>query len=249
MPLNEEAVGGAIGYVAMALTGVYFLSPMPTCLNIVRSRSVQKFSPVPYVVGVFNCCLWCYYCTITIAAIDENLIPNLVVNACGVGVFAIYVAIFLRFSLERRRLYSYIAVALGLLLLLVSFFEFVVPKFAWNFHWGGSKMPLKSSICGVVTDVINVLLYGSPLVVLRMVVRTKSVKYMPLSLSVLTLIITVLWLAQGLLIGNITVALPNLLGVILGVVQLTLYAIYCRYDCPEQLVEEDRCANEALRAS
>merc|ERR1712176_1259491 len=109
-------------------------------------------------------------------------------------------------------------------------FEYVVgdpPKLNWNFHFRGDNVPLKASLCGLQTVTMNVILYGSPLVQLQLVVRTKSVEFMPLGMSMLTFVISCIWTIQGLALGNITVLIPNVLGVLLGAAQLTLYTIYC----------------------
>ena len=86
--------------------------------------------------------------------------------------------------------------------------------------------------------VINVLLYGSPLAMMRTVIRTRSVKFMPLPMSLLTFVICILWRdlaspealealgyrkpkrrrgAQAIFIEDVTVGVPNVLGILLGV--------------------------------
>ena len=64
-------------------------------------------------------------------------------------------------------------------------------------------------------------------------------------MSMLTFVICVLWTTQAVLIQNITVLIPNGLGIVLGartvssylqdlgVAQLVLYACYCRTSCEE----------------
>jgi len=228
MPLTEAVLGADFGYAGMGLTLVYFLSPVGTCSKIVRLRDVQGFSAFPYEVGIFNCALWSYYATITMAATSENLLPNLLVNIAGVIMWGAYVAIFLVFSRERPMILRQLGLAMLMLAVLLLFFECVLPRLDWTFHYGGEDMPLKSSVVGAVTDVVNVLLYGSPLVVLRTVIRTKSVEFMPLPLSMLVFAVSCLWSTQALLIGNMAVLMPNLIGVALGIIQLLLYAVYCK---------------------
>lgn len=43
--------------------------------------------------------------------------------------------------------------------------------------------PMRAVVVGVICDVFNVIMYSSPLFIVRDVIRTKSVKYMPLPLS------------------------------------------------------------------
>jgi len=230
MPSASSQLGDDFGYVGMVLTVGFLLSPSPTCLQIVRAKSTGQFSPVPNIVGAFNCSLWVYYCAVTMAGSTENLLPNLLVNALGASLFVSYTIVFILYSNTRRIVISHVSLTVVLFGLLVMLFELIVPHLDLDFHWGGDSVPLKSSICGMVTDVLNVALYASPLVVMKTVIRTRSVKYMPLPFSVATFVVSATWTVQGLLIGNITVLLPNVLGMALGVAQLLLYSYFCRSD-------------------
>jgi len=226
MVITKAIVGDYFGYLGLVVTAIYMLSPAPTAWKIHRARDAQGFSPVPYIVGVFNCSLWVYYTIITIAATGEDLRPNMYINLFGVLTFGSYVLTFIAYSVHRYRVLGNLAITLLLLALCIAIFEKVVPNLDWDFHWGDDTMPLKSSVCGVMTDILNILLYGSPLIVMKEVIRTRSVEFMPLPLSLLTFVVSVLWCFQGVLIGNITVLIPNGLGVFLGFAQLGLYAMY-----------------------
>mmetsp|Transcript_3272 Transcript_3272/g.7644 ORF Transcript_3272/g.7644 Transcript_3272/m.7644 type:complete len:240 (+) Transcript_3272:60-779(+) len=231
---TAEEFGAFFGYAGMVMTFVYFLSPLPTCINVHKSRDVQEFSVFPYAVGVVNCSLWVYWAIVTMQISSDNLTPNLLINGIGLFQFVAYVSIFMVHAKSRAREFLRLIMALLLFeLILILSFEGVVPRF------GDGK--LKSRVSGLVTDVLNILLYGSPLIVMRKVIRTKSVKYMPLPMSVLTLVICVLWSAQAIFISNMTVLVPNAVGTLLGVAQLILYARYCR--------STSSCENEDPRST
>ncbi|CAN1847257.1 Bidirectional sugar transporter SWEET2a, partial [Linum perenne] len=61
---------------------------------------------------------------------------------------------------------------------------------------------------------------------LNLVIKTRSVEYMPLFLSIATFLMSVSFLAYGLLKGDTFIAVPNGIGAILGIVQLGLYYHY-----------------------
>ncbi|CAN1847258.1 Bidirectional sugar transporter SWEET2a, partial [Linum perenne] len=60
----------------------------------------------------------------------------------------------------------------------------------------------------------------------NLVIKTRSVEYMPLFLSIATFLMSVSFLAYGLLKGDTFIAVPNGIGAILGIVQLGLYYHY-----------------------
>ncbi|KAM7504847.1 hypothetical protein LguiB_003751 [Lonicera macranthoides] len=89
---------------------------------------------------------------------------------------------------------------------------------------------------GSIALVASIAMYGSPLVVVKQVIQSKSVEFMPFYLSLFSCLSSSLWLAYGLLGHDMFVASPNLLGTPLGILQLVLY---CKYNKRGIVVEED----------
>ncbi|KAI3442666.1 Peroxidase [Psidium guajava] len=86
----------------------------------------------------------------------------------------------------------------------------------------------------------STITYASPLSVMRMVIKTKSVEFMPFFLSLFTFLSGVSWLAYGLLSGDPFVMVSNGFGTGLGIAQLILYAIYCKNKShTENAIEDD----------
>ncbi|KAE8736407.1 Bidirectional sugar transporter SWEET3 [Hibiscus syriacus] len=92
-------------------------------------------------------------------------------------------------------------------------------------------------LVGTIGLVASVAMYAAPLVVVKRVIVTKSVEFMPFYLSFFSFMASVLWLAYGLLSHDLLLASPNLVGLPLGLLQLGLY---CKYR-KREIIEEEPC--------
>ncbi|KAJ0989322.1 hypothetical protein J5N97_007678 [Dioscorea zingiberensis] len=88
---------------------------------------------------------------------------------------------------------------------------------------------------GSVALVASIGMYGSPLVAVKTVIKTKSVEFMPFYLSFFSCLSSSLWMAYGCLRHDLFVAAPNILGSPMGLLQIILYCMYKKHkDRPEE---------------
>uniref|UniRef100_F6I1N8 Bidirectional sugar transporter SWEET n=1 Tax=Vitis vinifera TaxID=29760 RepID=F6I1N8_VITVI len=80
--------------------------------------------------------------------------------------------------------------------------------------------------CAIESFYILLYFFYAPMQAKAKVIRTKSVEFMPFSLSFFLTLSAIMWFAYGLLKNDPCVAIPNILGVILGLVQMVLYGFY-----------------------
>ncbi|CAJ1975100.1 unnamed protein product [Sphenostylis stenocarpa] len=123
-----------------------------------------------------------------------------------------------------------------MLLLLLNVLGFGAMLLSTLFLTKGSK---RLNVIGWISLVFNISVFAAPLCIIRRVIKTKSVEFMPLSLSFFLTVNAVMWFFYGLLLNDYYIALPNTLGFLFGIIQMVMYLIYrnAKPDEPMKLQE------------
>ncbi|KAL3638887.1 Bidirectional sugar transporter sweet1 [Castilleja foliolosa] len=140
-----------------------------------------------------------------------------VINGAGTVIESIYVLIFLIFAPKREKIKIF-----GLLISIISIFSTIALLSALAFH----DKARKQQLCGYAATVFSIIMYASPLSIMRMVIKSKSVEYMPFLLSLFVFLCGTSWFIYGLIGKDKFLYIPNGFGSLLGTMQLILYAIY-----------------------
>ncbi|XP_030522816.1 bidirectional sugar transporter SWEET1-like isoform X2 [Rhodamnia argentea] len=190
-----------------------FLSPTITFKRIIKSKSTEEFSGIPYVMTLLNCLLSAWY---GLPFVSPNNLLVSTINGTGAAIESVYVVIFLIFAPRKEK-----AKILGLLAFVLGAFATIAFVSLFALHDHARKL-----FCGIAATVFSIIMYASPLSIMRQVIKTKSVEYMPFFLSLFVFLCGTSWFIYGLLGRDPFVAVPNGFGCGLGAVQLILYAIY-----------------------
>ncbi|KAI5676879.1 hypothetical protein M9H77_07829 [Catharanthus roseus] len=189
------------------------LSPIITFKRIIKKRSTEYFSGIPYSVALLNCLLSAWY---GLPFVSPNNLLFATINGTAVVFCSIYVLIFILFANKREKFKI-----LGLLILELSLFSSVVLVSILALH--GHKRML---FCGLASTILSVIMYASPLTIIRLVIKTKSVEFMPFFLSLSAFLCGTSWFVFGLIGSDPFIFVRNGIGCGLGLVQLILYAVY-----------------------
>ncbi|XP_028755468.1 bidirectional sugar transporter SWEET2-like isoform X1 [Neltuma alba] len=205
----KDAAGIAGNIFAFGL----FVSPIPTFRRIVRNGSTEMFSGSPYIYALLNCLICMWYGTPFIS--PDNLMV-LTVNSGGAVFQFVYIILFVTYEEKNRKVRT-----VGLLLAVLGLFAIIV--------FGSLQIAdrvTRRVFVGSLSVASLISMFASPLFIIKLVIRTKSVEFMPFFLSLSTFLMSASFFLYGLLNFDVFVYVPNGIGTILGIVQLALYFYY-----------------------
>ncbi|CAD6247257.1 unnamed protein product [Miscanthus lutarioriparius] len=221
--VSPDTIRTAIGVIGNGTALVLFLSPVPTFIRIWKKGSVEQYSPIPYVATLLNCMMWVLY---GLPVVHPHSMLVITINGAGMAIQLTYVTLFL--------LYSAGAVRRKVVLLLAAEVAFVGAVAALVLTLAHTH-ERRSMVVGIFCVLFGTGMYAAPLSVMKMVIQTKSVEYMPLFLSLASLVNGICWTAYALIHFDLYITIPNGLGVLFAVAQLVLYAIY--YKNTQKIIE------------
>ncbi|KAB2633138.1 bidirectional sugar transporter N3-like [Pyrus ussuriensis x Pyrus communis] len=189
---SHHPLAFAFGVLGNITSFIVFLAPLPTFWRVYKKKSTEGFQSVPYVFALFTATIWIYY-----AFLKSNEILLITINSFGCVIETIYIAIYLTYATKQAR------VSTLRLLFLVNFGGFCLILLLAHFL---SQGPTRVAVLGWVCVTFSVSVFAAPLSVMKMVIHTKSVEFMPFNLSFFLTLSAVMWLSYGLLLKDLYVA-------------------------------------------
>ncbi|KAJ8598645.1 hypothetical protein CTAYLR_003095 [Chrysophaeum taylorii] len=227
----------AFGWVGALTAWALFSSPMGTFVKIARDGKVRGFDHLPYVVSVANCGLWVSYGLIT-----PNRLQPLVTNAVGAVLELAYCVVFVRCSPTRKCLRD-----LVLALSCIAAVDLLAVLGAGEFFPRVGGDAPASSLVGLAAAALNTAMYAAPLNVVRRVVRSKSVEFMPLGLAFGGFFCSATWTVYAIAVGDLAIFIPNICGDVLAIIQFVVYAAY--NDADDAVTRRCPCVVAKTRSS
>ncbi|XP_022871302.1 bidirectional sugar transporter SWEET7 [Olea europaea var. sylvestris] len=226
---NEDA-RTAVGIIGNIIALILFLSPAPTFYRIWKKKSVEQYSPVPYLATFVNCGLWVLY---GLPMVHPHSTLVVTINGSGFVIEVIYLLLFLIYSDRKKRLRLLLIVAAECLFMAVL--ALLVLTLVHS-------IKLRSAIVGSICMVGNIMMYASPLAVMKLVITTRSVEFMPFFLSLFSFLNGISWTSYALIRFDPFIAAPNGMGSLLGLAQLILYATF--YKSTQRMMTERKAKSE-----
>ncbi|KAG2620714.1 hypothetical protein PVAP13_3NG205000 [Panicum virgatum] len=185
----------AFGLLGNIISFTTFLAPIPTFYRIYKSKSTEGFQSVPYVVALFSAMLWIFY-----ALIKSNEFLLITINAAGIVIESIYIVMYFVYADKKAKWFT-AKIMLGLN---VGFFGAIL-LFTLLLFKGEKRIVTLGWICVA----FSVSVFVAPLSIIKRVIQTRSVEYMPFSLSLSLTLSAVVWFLYGLLIKDKYVAIKQ----------------------------------------
>lgn len=98
---------------------------------------------------------------------------------------------------------------------------------------------MRRMFVGFLSCASLISMFASPLFIIKLVIRTKSIEFMPFYLSLSTFLMSFSFFLYGLLSDDAFIYVPNGIGTVLGIIQLVLYFYYkgsSSEECREPLI-------------
>ncbi|XP_059664053.1 bidirectional sugar transporter NEC1-like [Cornus florida] len=202
----------AFGLLGNIVGFLVFLAPVPTFYQIYKKKSAEGFQSLPYVVALCSAMLLIYY-----ALLKSNATLIITINSFGCFIETIYILLYLFYAPKTTRIQT---MKLFILLNVVGFGGLLLLTLFL------AKGSTRLNIVGWFCLICSLCVFVAPLCIVRKVIRTKSVEYMPFLLSFFLTLGAVMWFFYGLLEKDYNIAIPNIVGFVFGVLQMVLYVKY-----------------------
>ncbi|KDP22572.1 hypothetical protein JCGZ_26403 [Jatropha curcas] len=203
----------AFGLLGNITSFVVFLAPIPTFIRVCKKKSTEGFQSFPYLVSLFSASILLYYATL-----KTDGFFLMTINSFGCFIETIYIALFIVYAPKQARMSTL------RILLLFDFGGFCLILLLSHFLAKGPSARIQ--MLGWVNVVFSFAVFAAPLSIMRVVIKTKSVEFLPFPLSFFLTLSAIMWLFYGILVKDLYIAGPNVLGFLCGVVQMILFVIY-----------------------
>ncbi|TYH57434.1 hypothetical protein ES332_D08G089100v1 [Gossypium tomentosum] len=216
--IHDQSFSIVFGLLGNILSFFVYLAPLPTFYKIFKKKSTEGFQSIPYSVALFSAMLLLYYAFLK----QHDAVMLITINSIGSCIESIYLIFYLIFATKTARQFAlqinttklvifFNIVALGLIILVTLVFF---------------KGHLRVSIVGWICAIFSVCVFAAPLSIIRLVIKTKSVEYMPFPLSFFLTLCAITWFLYGFSLKDFYIATPNILGFSFGITQMILYLVY-----------------------
>eukprot|EP00112_Aurelia_sp_Birch-Aquarium-sp1_P019885 Seg5006.1 transcript_id=Seg5006.1/GoldUCD/mRNA.D3Y31 product="Sugar transporter SWEET1" protein_id=Seg5006.1/GoldUCD/D3Y31 len=205
----ELTVLSVVSWMALTASIFLYLSGGSTCLFIIRKKSIGNIPLFPFVATCVSSTIWLKYGFIK----NNNTIKT--VNSVGSLLQVVYICIYYMYCRDRRK---------------VNVTLLCSASFLYGTLFYAKYIAISESVAathlGLIGTFLSIVMTASPLVTVSEIIRTKCTASMAFPFVFVCFISCILWMLFGLLIHDVFVVVPNAVGVVLGIFQLSFFLVY-----------------------
>ncbi|XP_075633320.1 bidirectional sugar transporter NEC1-like [Castanea sativa] len=209
--LTEHQLSLIFGLLGNIVSFLVFMAPIPTFYKICKKKSSEGFQSIPYVISLLSAMLLLYY-----GFLKTNAYLIITINGIGCVIEVIYLTLYIIYAPKKEKLFT-------VRLVISNIGAFGLIMVTTIFLLKGSK---RVNAIGWICAVYNLAVFAAPLSIMMRVIRTKSVEFMPFTLSLFLTLCATVWFFYGYFVRDFFIALPNVMGFLFGISQMILYIIY-----------------------
>ncbi|CAH0480555.1 unnamed protein product [Peronospora belbahrii] len=190
-------------------------SPASNVFQIHLRRDVGNASLLPFAT------LWvCNHIWMLYGYVTGNMFPVFATYAIGDALSIIFLAVYIRWTTERKAVFKTCAIALFCNAVVTAY---VILGKNGGFRHSQQTMTLTIGVSAIVS---SLALYASPLAAVKIVLQTRSSASLPFGMILAGTINNLLWVGYGVLVYDLFVIVPTSVNAALGLVQVALYGVY-----------------------
>lgn len=207
---QSEIIEQVCGWFGSALALFFFISPVIPIIQLMkREITFDKIPGVLLLCSLLNCLLWGEF------GLQLNKLPVIVSNGAGAAVTTVWLIIYWAYYAD---LHCFPTIVYNFLMLNVIGEVFYICYFYAGLEY--------NYIVSYVAMVFNTLMFAAPGEKIVQVIRTENHNLIPIFSCIAGVFCSSFWGIYGLIIGQITMIIPNCLGVVFGVLQIICWLIY-----------------------
>ncbi|KAL3831470.1 hypothetical protein ACJMK2_023215 [Sinanodonta woodiana] len=197
------------GWIATASSYVIQIIGMQICFDIIKKGTTGDMTPFTFISYFCASSIWLKYGFL--ARINTLIASSFLSSIINL----LFILVFYRYCSKRNTLHCYTFIGLLLLLLPLVYVQYYQ-----------TDIKLATKHLGLYAVLMSIVAYGAPLASLADVFRTKSTECISFPLVFANFVVAIEWFIYGGMLGDPFVQYPNLMGIVLGIVQLGMFVCY-----------------------
>ena len=204
-----DSVEDVFGWIATCLTMCFYISPVIPFINVFKGKITYEDTPGVLITASYaNCFCWYIYGDMIFS--DQVKICN------GIGAVSSLCLIFIYLAYEIRK-YTLDAILNALIILTGSY----------AVYRGLTIVVDDDAVVGKICNVTAIIVFLSPILIIYRVLKEKYNYYLiPIYTAWVSLFSTGCWIIYGIMISDVYIMIPNIIGIILAVIQITVFIIF-----------------------